>query len=150
MVAPLEELCFSRRDLVTKNGEVESGVINFDCVATPFKGQISVSLNYPGKEVKALFYLERGTMIYNPNEPVKLRVTRYDRPAWTVASKIPIEESEFKMDESHNLRFLVGNFWGVLSGIYEDNLDRSVKVSTVLERLHLMESEPFSGRITIN
>lgn len=133
MFMPLETLTFSRHDLVVHDGTVESGVINFD--GDGFAGQISVSLNYPEKRVLAVLYGEKGTVTYNPLASPSLRVVRYDRPRWTVANKIPRKVKEFNIDESNNLRNAVEYFWNVLCGYEEDNLDRSVKVTQLLENL---------------
>ena len=131
MFVPLESLEFGRRDLVACGGSVESGIIDFS--GDGFAGQISVSLNYPGKEVLATLYGEKGTIVYNPLANPSLRVAHYDRPLWTIAAKIPKRINEFNIDESHNLRNAVEYFWQVLCGCKEDNLDRSVKVTQILE-----------------
>jgi len=131
MFVPLETLEFRMRDLVVHADAVESGVIDFN--GDSFAGQISVSLNYPGKEVLAVLYGDKGTITYNPLVNPSLKVVHYDRPRWTVASKIPKWVNEFDIDESHNLRNAVEYFWQVLCGCEEDNLDRSVKVTQILE-----------------
>jgi len=134
MFMPLETLTFSRHDLVVYDGEVESGVIGFD--GDGFAGQISVSLNHPEKEVQATLYGEKGTVTYSPSVNPSLRVVLYERPRWTIADKIPRKVTEFSLGESHNLRNTVEYFWDVLCGVKEDNLERSVKVTQLLDQLH--------------
>jgi len=133
MFIPLETLTFSNHDLVTYDGDIESGVINFN--GDGFAGQISVSLNYPGKDVQVVLYGEKGTITYNPSAAPSLKVVCYDRLRWTVADKIPRDVVEFNIDESHNLRNTVEYFWDVLCGVKDDNLDRSVKVTQRLNQL---------------
>ena len=53
MFVPLESLVYSKRDMVTHNNSVETGVIFFER-SPGLKGQINLSLNYPSKEVKVV------------------------------------------------------------------------------------------------
>lgn len=133
MFIPLKDLCFEKRDLVIYEGEVETGVIFFKKAG--ISGQIVVSLNYPGKETKITIYAENGTLIYNPVSQPSLRVEKYERLKWIVASELPRERMDFHIDEANNLRYAIEYFFEALQGKAESNTDRAVAITRILEIL---------------
>lgn len=137
MFAPLDELIFERTDLVTYEGEVETGVISF---AGKVSGQIVIGLNYPGKETKVVIYGERGTIIFDPVSQPSLQLERYERLIWTEASKLPREHREFHTDEANNLRYVIEHFAKALRGEAESNVDVAITITKIIESLMRREA----------
>lgn len=133
MFIPIKDLSFKKTDLVTHQGQVETGAISFK--GGDVSGQIVVSLNYPGKETRVIIYGETGTIIYNPVSQPALQVENYERLKWTVAAKLPRKHREFCIDESNNLYYAVEHFYKVLTGQAEDNAERAVSITRILETL---------------
>lgn len=133
MFLPIKDLSFEKTDLVTYQGEVETGVISFK--KEEVSGQIVVSLNYPGKETKIVIYGEKGTIIYNPLSQASLQVESYERVKWTVGSKLPRKHEEFCIDEANNLRYAIEYFSQALQGEAEGNVDRAITITRILETL---------------
>ena len=134
MFIPIKDLSFEKTDLVNYEGEVETGVISFNKKGD-VPGQIVVSLNYPGKETRIIIYGERGTIIYNPVSQPSLQVEKYERLRWTVASELPREHADFRIDEANNLRYAIEHFHKALVGKAESNVDRAVAITRILETL---------------
>jgi len=133
MFIPLKDTDFTKADLVTRRGDVETGVIRFRY--RDISGQLVVSLNYPGKETRIIIYGEEGTIVYDPAAAASLVVEKYERLKWTVAADLPRGRREFRLDESHNLRYAIEYFLAVLEGREESNADRAVAITEILERL---------------
>lgn len=133
MFIPIKDLSFKKTDLVTHQGQVETGAISFK--GGDVSGQIVVSLNYPGKETRVIIYGETGTIIYNPVSQPALQVENYERLKWTVAAKLPRKHREFCIDESNNLYYAVEHFYKVLTRQAEDNAERAVSITRILETL---------------
>ncbi len=134
MFVPIESLSFSKTDLVNYNGEVETGVISFEGSVS---GQITVSLNYPGKETRVIIYGEKGTINYNPVSQPCLWIVKYERPEWTIAVNIHQEFMGYSGDESNNLRHAIEYFRLALQGKRRGNIHRAVTISRILEGLEL-------------
>lgn len=134
MFVPLPELRFTRNDLVTYEGEVETGVISFRKL--DMSGQIVVSLNYPGKETRIIIYGELGSILYAPLSQPSLKIEKYERIKWTVASKLPRTSREFRFDENNNLRYALEYFADTVEGKETSNIDRAVEITAILETLH--------------
>jgi len=133
MFLSLNQATFERKDLVTNNGAIETGIIYFK--NKDVSGQIVVSLNYPEKETKIIIYGVNGTITYNPESTTPLQIDKYQRIRWTVASKLPREHKEFQYDESNNLRFAVEQFVESIAQRDEGNIDRAINVTRILETL---------------
>lgn len=139
MFVPLKELSFEKRDMVTCEGEVETGVITFS--KPGLQGQVTVSLNYPGKETSVVIYGEKGTIIYDPVNQPALQVDRYERVKWTVAEKLPREHKEFRIDENNNLRYAIDYFYEALSGRAKSNGELGTEITTILQNLQEKKSK---------
>jgi len=64
MFVPLQELEFHRKDyFIRSNSHAESSLILF---TGRVSGDIKVSINYPGKEMKIVIYGENGIIVYEP------------------------------------------------------------------------------------
>jgi len=133
MFLPIKDLSFEKTDLVTYQGEVETGVISFKKGGV--SGQIVVSLNYPGKETKIVIYGEKGTIVYSPLSQPSLQVESYERVKWTLGSKLPRQHKEFSIDEANNLRYAIEHFSLALQGKAEGNVDRAITITRILETL---------------
>jgi len=133
MFLPIKNLVFQKTDLVTYDGEVETGVISFN--NGEVSGQIVVSLNYPGRETTVIVYGDKGTIIYNPVSQPSLQVEGYERVKWTVGSKLPREHKEFSIAEANNLRYAIEYFSQALQGEVEGNVDRAIAITRILEAL---------------
>lgn len=133
MFLPIKDLSFEKTDLVTYDGEVETGVLSFK--KGEVSGQIVVSLNYPGKETRIVIYGEKGTIIYDTVSQPSLQVEKYKRLEWTVDLKLPREHMEFRIDEANNLRYTIEYFSQALEGKAEGNIDRAVAITRILEML---------------
>lgn len=133
MFTPLGNLSFEKKDLVTCDGQVETGVLCFKNKA--LSGQIIVSLNYPGKETRIIAYGQEGTIIYDATSQPSLQVEMYERLKWMIASRLPRDHREFYMDETNNLRYAVEYFSKALAGKANSNIDRAVAITKILEKL---------------
>jgi len=133
MFISINDISFKKNDFVIFEGQVETGLITFQ--KGDMSGQIVVSLNYPGKETKMIIYGERGTIIYDPFSQPSLYMEKYERLKWTVASKLPRERVDFCIDESNNLRYAMEYFRKALMGKADDNTNRAIAVTRVLETL---------------
>ena len=128
MFIPLEKLTFKRQDIFVYKDNIETGVISTD------RGQIHLSLNYPAKTVEFVLYGTTGTIVYNPNKKESLIVENYDRPTWI--RDVPKEEKIFEIDESNNLKYVMGYFSNVIKGKAKSNVDTAIKITKILEELH--------------
>lgn len=133
MFIPLDTLKFSATPLVQHKWGTETGVITF--TNNDITGQLVVSLNYPGKETKIIFYGDAGTMIYNPTSPPELQITTYERVKWTVMDKIPKNIKSYSIDESNNLQYAFEYFHDCINGRAEDNVKRATQITKILEEI---------------
>ena len=134
MFIPIKDLSyFGRADLVAYAGEVETGVIFFK--KEEVSGLIVLSHNYPGKETRVIVYGEKGTIIYNPLELPSLLIEKYERLEWVVGSELPREHREFRINEANNLRYAIEYFAQALQGKVEDNIDRAIAITRILESI---------------
>lgn len=135
MFTPLGELDFQRDDLIGEGEAAETGLIRFRTRADGFAGCIDVSLNFPGKEKQIVIYGDKGSIIYLPDRPPALRVVCYRKLRGTPADELVIGHQEYDYDEANNIRLLLARFADCLRGEREDNLERAIAVTTVLEKL---------------
>jgi len=125
MFCQIEKLRYRSVDIIFSRNGVETGHILFyndDQI-----GEISVSLNYPGKETRVIFYGTRGSIEYNELNHPTLTIKKYKRDGDFT------EKLDF--DESNNLQYTIDSFVDVLQGRQKGNISRAVKVSTIIERL---------------
>ena len=130
---PLDTLKFTATPLVQYEWGTETGVITF--TNNDITGQLVVSLNYPGKETKIIFYGDMGTMIYNPTSSPELQITTYERVKWTVMNKLPKQTKSYSIDESNNLRCALEYFYDCINGQAEDNVRRATQITKILEEI---------------
>ncbi|MBI5596700.1 MAG: Gfo/Idh/MocA family oxidoreductase [Elusimicrobia bacterium] len=133
LFVPLEGLRFIRRDLVVCRGAVESGAISAE--GPGFRAEISLSLNYPGKDTEVVLYGTEGSVLYRPGSSPALLVRRYRRLRWVVGDLLPGKLSRFSAAEGHNLRFALEAFARLVRRGGPSNGARALAVTKVLERL---------------
>jgi len=131
MFISLEKLSFKKTDLVVSDGQVETGVISFD---GEISGQIFLSLNYPEKETRITIYGENGTIVYIPSSLLSLYVEKYKKLKWS--TELPRERAEFHIDEKNNLKYAIERFYNVLERLNEDNIDRAISITKILENIN--------------
>jgi predicted dehydrogenase len=127
MFVPLDGLRFCFFDLVKD----ETGVILFN---GDVKGAVNVSLNCPCKLVEIVFYCEKATLTYNPDDKVSLAVVFYEKPEWVIGNKIPKHTDNICFDEGNNLRFAFRSFADCIEGKERHNVDLAVKITEVMEK----------------
>jgi len=126
MFCPLEFLDFCFVDLV----DGETGAIFFD---GGVKGTINVSLNYPWKETKIVFYFEDATVEYNPKAFYSINMVRYKKPEWVIQRKIPQHLLHEHFDEGDNLRYAFESFQNCILGKEKSNVDLAVEITRIIE-----------------
>ena len=130
MFIRLDKLNFKKTDLIPG----ETGTIAFD---GPIKGQIFVSLNYPHKEARVVFYGTEGTLKYNALDSPAISFVRYRRARGVSSNKLICGKGELISDEKNNLGNAVSRFAGAIRSeeLYRENLEQSLRVTTILEEL---------------
>jgi len=132
MFVPLADLQFLKHDIITHDGNIESGFIYF---TGDVPGQIELSLNYPDKTTEVTLYCSTGTIMFTPLKYPSLAVEHYERLEWTLGSRLPRSRECYETDERNNLRHAVTYFADVLDGKEQGNLDRAVDITKILEKL---------------
>ncbi len=136
MFVPLETLVYGKKDIVVCNGVAETGVISFSQTVSNLRGQISISLNYPGKEVEVVLYGSKGTIVYDPNCEKTLIVRTYERKTWVIGSELLGIRSEYYFNEADNLKYIIEYFGDVIQGEAESNIHNAVAITRILEELN--------------
>lgn len=133
MFISLDKLTFKKIEII----QGETGVIVFD---GQIRGQIFVSINYPHRDSKVVFYGEKGTLIYNALESPACSLIRYIREVGVLANKLVVGKEEFQHDESNNLMCAMKEFANALEvgDMQRRNLKRAFQVTHILE---MMEGE---------
>lgn len=131
MFVPLDELItFKKIEII----QGETGVIVF---GGRIKGQIFVSINYPHRDSKVVFYGRKGTLIYSALGSPVCSLIRYTREVGVLANKLVIGKEEFQHDESNNLMCAVREFANVLEvgDTQGRNLKCAFQVTRILEMM---------------
>lgn len=102
---PLEKLRFNKVDLIRHKGKVETGLILFK--NEEVSGKMTVSLNYPDKGMEMIIY----------------------------GDKLVVKTKSCFFDEKNNLNLAINNFFDTLNGKKGNNLERSIMVTKILDRL---------------
>jgi len=131
---PLEKLKFQKVDLIKHIGRVETGTILFN--NKKIAGKLTVSLNYPEKEMRIIIYGAKGTLTYSSMLEPSLRVICYKKTEGVLGDKLIIKDKSYLIDEKNNLKYAVDYFYRVLQNQTEDNIDRAVLVTEILEKLN--------------
>jgi predicted dehydrogenase len=138
LMIPLDQLEFTRTDILVRDGIVETGQVSFKPAGKDIaggRGTIFLSFNHPVKERNMTIYGNTGTLIYDFGKQYPLSMARYrvDREI----SRNPLEQviTNYEFEEKNTLCEVVQGFHDVLSGISPSNLDLSVRVTKTLEKI---------------
>ncbi|RLC39553.1 MAG: hypothetical protein DRH33_02535 [Candidatus Nealsonbacteria bacterium] len=131
---PLEKLKFRKVDLIKHKGRTETGVILFR--NKKISGKMTVSLNYPEKEMKTIIYGEKGTLVYTTLSQPSLEFTCYKKTEGVLGDKLITKEKAYSIDEKNNLKLAVEYFYKALRKQVKSNIDRAVLVTKILENLN--------------
>ena len=128
MFLPLLENNFS----VVEQINDETGIIE---IAGKVPGYISVSLNYPQRETRIVWYGSEGTIVYDGINQPTLSVAVYKKKHGVLANKMLDPVQYFHHDEQNNLRNAALFFAGVLDGTNDSkyNLQVALAVTKILE-----------------
>jgi len=128
MFVPLLENNFS----VVEQINHETGVIE---IAGKVPGYISVSLNYPQRETRIVWYGSEGTIVYDGINQPTLSVAVYEKKHGVLANEMIDRVQYFHHDEQNNLRNAALFFAGVLDGTNDakHNLQIALAVTKILE-----------------
>jgi len=112
----------------------ETGVIHIDGVVP---GYVSVSLNYPQRETRIVWYGSEGTIVYDGINQPTLSVVRYKKKLGTLSNEMIETVQYFHHDEQNNLKNAALFFAGVLDGANDSkyNLQVASNVTKILEEL---------------
>jgi len=131
---PLEKLKFKKVDFIKHKNRTETGIILFK--NKNVSGKITVSLNYPEKEMKTIIYGEKGTLIYSSMSEPSLKFACYKKTKGVFGNKLITKEKSYFIDEKNNLKYAVEYFYKVLQKQTEDNIHRAVLVTQALDGLN--------------
>lgn len=137
MFVPLNKNEFRLKDNINN----ETGLIIID---GKVPGYISVSLNYPQRETRIIWYCKEGTIVYDGINQPTLSVIRY-RKKYGVLSNELIEKSwYFHYDEQNNLRNAASYFNDVMNGKINprENLNSALKVTRILRKFNNETKSP--------
>ena len=131
---PLNTMQFSAQTTMVTNDVITSGIITFQTKDARVKGFIDLSLHCPDSEKKVFIYGEQGTIIYDCMVPDSVKLSVYRQDKNVLDPDLIREEKSFQIDESHNLRLALEDFFEGLRN-RQDNLEGSVAVTEVLDAL---------------
>ncbi len=112
----------------------ETGIIH---IQGKVPGYISVSLNYPQRETRIVWYGSKGTIVYDGINQPTLSLATYRKKHGVLANEMLEQVSYFHHDEQNNLRNAALFFAGVLNGTVDSthNLQTSAAITKILEEL---------------
>lgn len=128
MFVPLLENDFTLAEQIND----ETGIIE---IARKVPGYISVSLNYPQRETRIVWYGSEGTIVYDGINQPTLSVAVYKKKQGVLANEMLDRVQYFHHDEQNNLRNAALFFAGVLDGTNDSkyNLQVALAVTKILE-----------------
>ncbi|HUW44980.1 MAG TPA: Gfo/Idh/MocA family oxidoreductase [Dehalococcoidia bacterium] len=128
MFVPLLENDFTLAEQIND----ETGIIE---IAGKVPGYISVSLNYPQRETRIVWYGSEGTIVYDGINQPTLSVAVYKKKHGVLANEMLDRVQYFHHDEQNNLRNAALFFAGALDGTNDSkyNLQVALAVTKILE-----------------
>ncbi len=129
----LEKLRFNKVDLIRHKGRVETGLILFK--NKEVSGKMTVSLNYPDKEMKVIIYGEKGTLVYTTLSQPSLKISWYKKTEGVLGDELVVKTKSWFLDEKNNLDLAINNFSDAMNGRRAGNLEMSIMVTKILDRL---------------
>jgi predicted dehydrogenase len=130
MFTPIKDLWFNKFDTVVVDGAVETGSILYE---GQFNGIINLSLNQYEKDNRVIFYGTKGTIVYDPNDIQSINICHYNRDIWTV--DVNRSHSYYYIDEGNNIERAINEFYKVINGESESNIDRAIEITEILASL---------------
>ncbi|MCK4307121.1 Gfo/Idh/MocA family oxidoreductase [candidate division WOR-3 bacterium] len=134
MFVPIASLEFRKIDLIRHGKRTETGMIRF--WNEKLKGNITVSLNYPLKDMSVIFYGSRGTLVFSSMREPTIQYNCYVKDEGVLGDQLITEEKFMSFDEKNNLKHAVNYFYDFLQGKAEGNLERSFQITKVLSQIH--------------
>jgi predicted dehydrogenase len=128
---PLRSLKFSKFDLIKNKDRVETGSILFK--NGKISGKMTVSLNYPDKDMKVIIYGRKGTLVYSTMSEPSLKYFCYKKTEGVLGEKLIIKERSYFIDEKNNLKLAVQYLYDALTGRASGNIERAIMVTKILE-----------------
>jgi predicted dehydrogenase len=131
MFVPLLENNFS----IVEQINDETGLIR---IAGKVPGYMSVSLNYPQRETRTVWYGSKGTIVYDGINQPTLSAAVYKKKHGVLANEMIDRVQYFHYDEQNNLRNAASFFADVLDGNLDSkrNLQTSLSVTKILESIN--------------
>ncbi len=130
----LKNLNFKKVDFIKHKKRTETGMILFQNKNA--SGKITVSLNYPEKEMKVIIYGQKGTLVYSSMIKPSLKFICYEKTEGILGDKLITKEKSYFIDEKNNLEHAVEYFYKALRKQAKSNIDRAVLVTEILEKLN--------------
>jgi len=138
LFVPLHQCRFSAQALMDTKDIVTAGIISFSSQEEDLVGTIDVSLHCPQRDKRMIIYGEKGTLVYDLFAEKTLSYTLYKTGDSDNLRDLIEKEESFSFDESHNLRYALENFYDVVKGKKESNLESAIAVTSVLESLNII------------
>ena len=128
MFVPLTENEFTLVEQIN----AETGIVQ---IGGKVPGYISVSVNYPQRETRVVWYGSLGTIVYDGINQPTLSVATYKKKQGVLANEMIDRMQYLHHDEQNNLRNAASFFARVLDGSHDSqrNLRASLAVTRVLE-----------------
>jgi predicted dehydrogenase len=128
MFVPLIENDFSITEQITD----ETGIIQ---ITGKVPGYISISLNYPQRETRIVWYGSEGTILYDGINQPTLSVVRYKKKYGALSNELIDNIQYYHYDEQNNLKNAALFFAGVLDGMNDanNNIQTALAVTKILE-----------------
>jgi predicted dehydrogenase len=138
LLIPLDSLEFSRIDIFSSDGIIETGQLLFRGNSSEhkdFAGSILLSFNYPFKERNMSIFGDEGTLVYDITREKPLAHIRYTKKPWSFAETREKDTTHYESDEFNTIEETVMNFYRILNREIASNGEMAVKVTEVLENL---------------
>lgn len=130
---PLKELKFQKVDMIKHNDRTETGLILFK--NQKISGKMTVSLNYPKKEMRMIIYGNKGTLTYSSMSQPSLNFICYKKTEGVLGKKLITRQKSYSIDEGNNLKYAVEYFKKALRKQVNSNVDRAVSITRILKNL---------------
>lgn len=134
MFVSLKNLQFKKIDFIKNHNLVESGQILF--WNREIRGQISVSLNFPGKQYQVIVYGKKGTIVYDAIAKPSLKATWYKKKIGLLPRELVYKQKVWNINEQNNLKYAVDYFYKIIKNQKKSNLERAITITQILEKLN--------------
>lgn len=137
LISPLEDLYFTRTNLMNHEGVCTAGIITFyHRGGYPLRGTIMVNSNYPGKDMSFAIYGEQGSVLYNAGDHAPVQCVLHTREKNTLPDGLITEVTRYhEFDERNNLRHSMRYFRDLVKGDAPSNMHTAIQITRILEEL---------------